>query len=230
MSGAFVKNVGTATAGNATTNAITVPAGGVAAGNVVILHSDRGSSGVTISVADSKGNTYTVLATQNAGQPSTSVAIGIITNALVSGDTITTTFSSKGTNGSTANEYSGITNTSDGTNTNATGVSTTPSISITPSNATDLIVAQVDVNSGSADTYTEDSDSTGGDTWHSLTTLTDGSNHKLHPAYKITTSAAAQTYNPTLGTSRTWNTVIAAKQDDTAGGGPPPWFPKAVIF
>src|SRR4051812_40717199 len=57
---AFVKTVGTASCGG-TSDAVTVPAGGVAAGHTLIVRlSNRSNNVGAVSASDSKGNTYTL--------------------------------------------------------------------------------------------------------------------------------------------------------------------------
>jgi hypothetical protein len=90
----FIKAGGNEVNGTGTTAAITVPSGGHAVGNdLIVVVSTQGSS-VVSSVADSKSNTYTVDTTEVDG---TTVSISVIrsrlTTALVSGNTINLTLS-----------------------------------------------------------------------------------------------------------------------------------------
>jgi hypothetical protein len=224
MAWAFVRQGGTnatKTAGVATL-AATVPAAGHALGNQVVVtvygidgNVNRGTC------ADSKGNTYAINTPTSAGQNPCVIFVATLTTALVSGDTITWTLPSNTTTGAcicTA-EFSGGTTTADVTGINKANNSTTttPTVGpITPGTATALVIGVVGANGPTpTDTFTEDTDSDGGDTWHSLTrTGTSGggatSNVTLNSAYKITTSAVAQTYNPVLGTSRVYSAAIGA--------------------
>lgn len=66
-------------------------------------------------------------------------------------------------------------------------------------------------------TITEDTDTNGGASWVAgpLAQTTGGSatsNIVHRPAYKITASSAAQTYNPTWSTARTWAASLSALQ------------------
>ncbi len=214
---AFVKNVGSNASSNSTTSIVTVPAAGVASGNKVVVRGFRAASGSqTISgIVDSRGNSY---AQVMVGGDTGNVCIwrGTITTALQSGDTITSTFDAMGTVRTVVDEFSATSTTEDGENV-AFGTGTAPSVAFTPVNATDLIVACLGVTSGSADSFTEDADSAGGDTWHTLTAQL--TTHALRGAYKITTSAVTQTYNPTLGTSRAWDLVIGSLQATAAAAG-----------
>jgi len=127
-----VKNVGTA--GNATagtTIAVTVPAAGVAANNTVIVTFAMDPAAGTVSVADTRGNTYTSNADIVNGSGTSGVRTVIlsarVTTALTSGNTITVTFPSVAAKAVSVNEFSGIAagNVLDRTST-ATGTSTAP--------------------------------------------------------------------------------------------------------
>lgn len=207
MAVAFVANIGSVSqgGGGATTLTITVPAAGVALNHQIVVRLVIGSATALTSVTDTGGNSYAV----KVGPTDNSVRCWILmanaATALVSGNTIVASFPAKITGVMVADEFSGATTTADGTN-SGTGSSTTPSSgAITPAGATDLIVGLVGGPS-SMGTYTEDSDNAGGDTWHSLTIT----GVQRGAAYKITTSAVSQTYNPTYTTSNAWADQIAA--------------------
>lgn len=208
---AFVKNIGTA-AGTASSLAVTVPAGGAAAGNLLVVcaGSQNGDGKTITGITDSRGNTYAEVQTTNATTNGAMVWRSLLGTALQSGDTITVSFSSKQPWRVSVNEYSVVATTEDGKD-GSQGSSTTPSVSITPANATNLVVTCLLVEDGASDGFTEDGDSAGGGTWNTLTSVTAGDTI-LRGAYKITTSATTQTYDPTLGTSRPWTNIIAALQ------------------
>lgn len=215
MAIAFVKNVGSANVSNATTAVVTVPAGGVAAGNIMVIRTVRGASATVVSsIVDSRGgNSYSEFVADTAGSPSVATWLGVIAVALQSGDTITTTFASKGGCGTVIDEFSGITSTGDGSN-HGSGSSATPSSGAiaSPASNDDLFVGAVAVVSGGADSFTEDTDTDGGAGWNSLTrgNWGGGTTNAYRSAYKIATAAASQTYNPALGTSRVWVATISA--------------------
>lgn len=209
MSIAFVKNGGTlATTTSAATQTITVPAGGHALGSLVLV-ACTASSGVPTSVTDARGNTYTGIAAGGVN----GMYASVLTTALQAGDLITMhwgTTSGAGAAASSA-EFSGATITTDVAGAIATAASTTPSSgAITPPDAVTLCLGLCDVTGAIGDTFTQDSTHTGGgDSWHTLARAgTATAVETLNWAYKITTSSAAQTYAPTLGTSRTWVAAV----------------------
>src|SRR4051794_35287255 len=89
-----VKNIGVAhSTGTAVLSlSITVPTGGVAVGNKILVHGTIAANR-TATVADSKGNTYTVRADVANASNNTNLflADSQVTTALVAGDTITVT-------------------------------------------------------------------------------------------------------------------------------------------
>ena len=203
MSVAFVKNVASNTASNSTTVAVTVPAAGCAAGNVLAVRLYNWSSSVTVSsVADTQGNTYAEWVAKISGSDATFLWKSKLTTALVSGNTITATFSAMANCGISVEEFSGLDNTEDGEN-KATGTSTTPSVALTPT-VVGVLVGNLGIQNSVLPSYTEDADTDNGDSWHSMTAVTIGTSTQIKGAYKIPTSAALNTYNPTLGSSSEW--------------------------
>src|SRR3990167_7261455 len=94
MALAFVQKIGdNSSSSGGTTLVITVPAGGVAQDSLIVIAAGGSSSAVISSVADSKGNTYQVDDTEATYGFAGSVATAIAATALVSGDTITITYS-----------------------------------------------------------------------------------------------------------------------------------------
>jgi hypothetical protein len=216
----------------ANTYSITVPAGGHAAGNllVVVTTSDASGNGMTISqVTDSRGNTYAISdpGANPASGCSTGVAASLLTTALQAGDTITILQANSGTGNSSkwavvSAEFSGATTTEDvasaaasiGTVTNDSNPTVGP---ITPPSAQTLIIGALGFFSNVGTAVTEDTDNAGGDTWHTLTMqgTTGGSgptNIAARISYKFTTSSAAQTFNPVLSIGRQWGVTIVALQ------------------
>ena len=226
MAIAFVKSIGSniSSSSSITTLSVTVPAAGVAVGNCVIVwfNGFNWATGQNATASDSKSNTYTrdyVLNSTAAGLNVMSSAI--VTTALVSGDTITCTFTAANQDYIIqALEFSGILNTNrffQGA-TGTAGTSTTPSITITPGASPPsktLLLGGMNTIAASTVTITEDADSTGGDTWHSIgriNTAQDTKKMSTWMAYKIPTAGntgTAQTYNPTLGTSSGWIEQLA---------------------
>lgn len=204
MSVAFVKHIGIASASNSTTTVVTVPAGGVAVGNLLVVRSLRSTPS---GVADTASNTYSLIA-NSAVYPPVYVYATRVTAALVAGNTITMSHP-MGSNGMAIDEFSGVTITTDGSSA-PSGSSTTPSATITPA-ASGLVLVALSINDGAPDVFTNDTDADNGDTWHLLTASTAGSGgdtDSVRGAYKVTTSPGANTYAPTLGTSRDWGVVL----------------------
>jgi hypothetical protein len=223
----YVKEVGFVTNTSAgSTSAITVAAGGVPVGDVIVIHGacdNTGSSGAatTIAVADNHAgttNVYTLQTAQAIADPGSASAgqqgffvVCPVTTALDAGDTITVTYGNSTTAKAICAQQwhnarikstvlSGTYTTQD----NQTGQAV--SVSATPTQIGQVVCTLVAVEGGTADSFTEDSDTTGG-AWVTLTrrgsgTTTSGST--LNSAYKIVTATGAQTYGGTtmLGTSR----------------------------
>ena len=230
MALAFVKQGGSTA--NKTTTApswtITVPAGGHAAGNLLVIATGWFPAGATItlsSVTDPRGNTYAILdpgvpsSTSNTG--TMALAASRLTTALQAGDVITiTTTAATGPSRwiVVSAEFSGASTTDDGgANTNSGGVLSQPtnSGSFTPSGATDLIIGGYTEIGPTGDTITEDSDNAGGDTWHTVPKAgtTGGSattNISGGMSYKFTNSIASQQYGVGISATRWWIGMIAA--------------------
>lgn len=228
MAVAFVKNGGVAgdKSSGVTSLSVTVPAGGHALGNlVVVVFGWQLASGVTLNnVTDSRGNAYTITDPGPAtGNQKGGIAASVLTTALLAGDTITVAFSGTPNRiGISCLEFSGASVIEDVASTNAfSATATSPSVGpITPASAVTLIIGGISEHGTT--TLTEDSDSAGGDTWHSGPTggTTGGSatgNIVVRASYKITTSAVAQTFNPTPGTLRNWAAFIASLQPAVVG-------------
>jgi len=218
MAIAFVHNLGTAqTKVGALTLVITTSAA-ASAGNTIIVRAVGVDAIPNASVTDTAGNTY-VLDTDNSGaNPRNDIWRADNVAALASGSSITVTYSTTfSAAAAAADEFSGVTATSPKDVSGVgSGSSTTPSATADPVATNDLIFGHVSVNGPTGDTYTEDTDSTGGDTWHTLTRIgTSGagatSNVTSNGAYKIATDGSAQTYNPTLGTSRAWRDTVTSE-------------------
>lgn len=209
----FVQTVGSASCG-ATTNVITVPAGGVLAGHTLIARSTlRSSSAATgsFSVSDSKGNTYTLDLdfTESTGHERVALFHAYVSAALAAGDTITGNFPNvNGTTGLVVSEFAGLSATSPvDVSAAAGGNSAAPSVSATTTNASDLVYAVVGMWNSPA--YTE---ATGWTTDSHLATACGGAGGSStnHGAYKIVSTTGTYTYNPTLGSSNYWVDEIVA--------------------
>lgn len=214
MAIAKVRDGGNLAQGTGTSIAATVPAAGHAVGNLVLVYvGGRDGAPETPTCADSRGNTYTLIHGHLGSNSTGSVFASVLTTALVDADTITATFATTH-DASSINtvEFSGATTTEDVASAGANGSSTTPSSgAITPIEAEVLLPGCCFVVGPTSDAFTEDADTDGGAGWTSLPRVGQAAaNNTLNSAFKITTSAVAQTYNPTLGTSRAWNCSISA--------------------
>lgn len=92
--------------------------------------------------------------------------------------------------------------------TSATGTSTTPSVARTPDNVGQIVIGAVAVEGPGNDAFTPDADTTDG-SWMDLhanatNDATATNNITTSAAIKKVTGTSAQTWNPTLGTSRDW--------------------------
>lgn len=229
--GVYVKEVGFVTnTTSAGTSAITVATGGVPAGDVIVIYGacdNTGTSGAatTIAVADNSSqsgtaNTYSLQTSQAIADPGAASAgqqgffvVCVVTRPLLASDTITITYgNSTAAKAINAQQFSGIRRDvpvlsgSYATQNNQTGQSVTVAAGADPTRAGQVVCALVAVEGGTADAFTQDTDTTNG-TWVALTrrgsgTTTSGST--LNSVYKIVTAAGAQTYNHAtmLGTSR----------------------------
>jgi hypothetical protein len=213
---AFVRNVGTSSSGDSgiTNLSVIVPAGGIPAGRLLIVrfggyNYDSGS----VSVADSRGHTYQ----QDWSQTDSSFGINQVWStrtitALQAGDSITVTFPSGNDPYAMAvDEFSGAYPSAwlfqVGASNNTTD--TLPSATITPAadpppNA--LVLGVMISIADPVDGYTEDGDSTGGDTWHTLPQAFGSASPRremVRASYKIpANTSVAQTWNPVLGANR----------------------------
>lgn len=202
----------------------TVPAGGFAVGTLVVAdYVAWGWNGsATAAITDTRGNTWTQ---HLLNLTSTTGLLGhwstMVTTAMLAGDTVTVTMS--GSAGGVEDfalaidNHTGVTNVGAQIGTVVTSTSTAPSATLTPTK-TGLVYGHCHTDT-TAPTITEDADATGGDTWHSLTKITTGTaSHivQLAGAYKYTTSAVAQTYNPTLSASQFWVAYVVSYPAVTA--------------
>lgn len=230
MAASFVKEVGVVNNASAgTTSAITVAAGGVPVGDVIVILGacdNTGASGAatTISVADNHAgtnNVYTLRTPQAIADPGAASAgqQGFIvhcpvTTALSAGDTITVTHGNSTTaKAIIAEQFTGLRTDSGlflpgsyATDDNETGQ--VVSIATTPSRAGQLVIGLVAIETNASDTFTADSDTTNG-SWVTFTSRTGdggtaGTSSTVRGFYKIVTAPGTQTWDGAtmLGTSR----------------------------
>ncbi|MGH2756066.1 MAG: hypothetical protein ACRDLB_16770 [Actinomycetota bacterium] len=212
-----IKNLGEAGCGNSR-NSLSVPAGGVPAGNTLIArlaHRTTVNGGVTIS--DSNQNLWTKDADVFQGGVRIVVFSAYITKPLAQNDQITVTFPSVGDAvGLTVDEFSGIaaTNRVDAVG-GASGDSSDPSATVTSTNGNDLLYGAVaSVNNR---TYT---DPTGWTTAPHQTIDCGGASRRAdnHAASRVVTATGTYTYNPTISPGDRWAAALVAYR--AASGAP----------
>jgi hypothetical protein len=196
-----------------------VAAGGVPIGDFCVAFvavDNSGTSGALpgLTVTDPRGNTWTVEtgSLNDPGAASAGAAAYIawtrVTTALVAADNITFTWgTAAAAKGIAVEQFRRLKPASPVVTSAAAQNSTTaPSVSATPTRTGQLACAVVAVEGQTSDTFTQDADTTDG-AWVGLTKRGSGTTQAgmvVYPAYKQIAAAgtpAAQTYNPTLGTT-----------------------------
>lgn len=209
-------NLGSATGGLGATTLVITTTTRVAPGDGVAVFAAHGTNTTTISsVVDSRGNTYTATANSPAtgSVPRSWIYVCASTGAagLLSGDTITITFSSSsGGKAARAVSIRGVkaSGAADTAPAGASGSSTTPNSGATGAlaQADELELGLIATNGVSGDTFTIGGGFTlaGGSVFNTTT-----ANVALYPAYKIVTVATGDTYSATI-TSRAWVASVAS--------------------
>ncbi|AIG81246.1 Hypothetical protein AJAP_42375 (plasmid) [Amycolatopsis japonica] len=222
MSFAFVKSLGTNGSSSTVTTglSITVPAGGVPAGDLLVLrfasfNYRAGSTPPT--VTDSRGNTWQQdFARTSSSDGMNIVYSAVIATALLAGDLISVGFTANNANYALAvDQFSGVAPSGwrwmvDPTGTKA--VTTTPTNSLAPTSpypTYTLVLGVLFVPLPSTDAYTEDGNQAGGDSWHTLPgafSPAGSTTQAVRASYKIPalgSTGALQSWSPTLGTAKT---------------------------
>jgi hypothetical protein len=220
---AFVKQVATGTLDGSGAVALTVPAGGVAAGNrLFVYYSVQRPSGGATGITDTGGNTWVMVREQPGGSSTSAVADAEIwttqvTSALSSGNTISVAFSGTQKSCAIAEEYSGVQISNTGleeAGNGSTGTTGTPSVAATQGGTGTLVVGQLAVAGPNSDSFTQDADTDGGVAWSSTgrvgtTGGSASSNSTLAGGAKIVSAGTTTfTYNPTA-TARSNQMVIS---------------------
>jgi hypothetical protein len=203
-----IKEIGSVLCGG-TSSVITVPAGGVAAGNTVIVRLViRGSGSGSVTALDSRGNSYT----NDVDFTGNSVRVVVLSasagTALAQNDTITVSHPTGDATGAVASEFFGVVSSGrvDDTGT-ATGNNATPSAAVITVQPRDLLVGVVgNTNSHS---YTEAAN------WTTLSHLSMScggapGNANSHSARRSTATAGSYSYSPTLNSGDRWAAAIVA--------------------
>lgn len=203
---------------------------------VVVAVDNAGAAGIapTLAVTDSRSNTWTVLTpvTKSAGNASndgTTLYVAYMkrgATAFQAADTLTLTWGTSVTaKAAVCVELGNVhpTNPIAVAPVTATGASTTPSIPINTTGKGQLLLGAVAVESGTADTYTEDADTADG-VWKTMTRTGAGvttAGQTIASAYKVASANVnqAQQWDPVLGTSRQWAAlgVVFEPADPNAG-------------
>ena len=212
----YVGNIGSATTKTAgTTMQITV-ANAVPFGDTIIARVLTDYSASAPTMTDSRGNTYTRDRTApNSGNTIRAAIFSApVTTALQAGDTITITSANVAARAAVVDDFRGLLSSSFVDKTNgSSGSSTTPgsTISITTTQANELIVGFAAVEGPLEDSYTEDS-------LGQFSTLTragtdadaDDTNLTVNGGYKSVGTTGTYSYRPTLDPSRNWISFIVS--------------------
>ncbi len=210
----YIQNVGSAQTKTTGTSMQITLTNAVSAGHTIIVRVLTDYSASAPTIADSKGNTYT--RDRTAPNSGTTIRASIfsspITTALEAGDTITITTANVAAKVAIADEFSGLLSSSYVDKQNGTsGSSTTPgtTISITTSQANELVLGFLASEGPLDDTYTEDALGQ----FSSLTRegtegSTDDTNLTISGGYKSVSVIGTYQYKPTIDPSRNWISFI----------------------
>jgi hypothetical protein len=209
----FVKHIGNGTS----LGAITVPTGGVAVGDLLVLrcHSYSGGGAPTWGVTDTKGNTWVATCSQLSALGTTYAQMFhcFVTSALVA-TTDSITLGSSTALTVAIDQFTGVGTTHSSPAGTASGSNTTVTVSKTPASSGSLIVGFYGAQDATG-LATADSDTLEG-SWSTLTSLSNGS-RRNQAQYKVVTGTSAQTYNPVKAGYSDWYAVLAAFPE--GGGG-----------
>jgi hypothetical protein len=212
----FVAPVGTSTTKSSGTSSSVSVSAGIPAQRLLVLSATWLGTGATPSVADTRGNVWTVDVLGTGSGSMTLTASTYVTNALSGGDTITLTLDTAvGARGVSVNQFKNVSpqyalDVAD----NDSGSSTTPdSTGATTGDPVELAVGSIGANGPATDTFTI---GTGFTALPSAGTTGQGaaSNMTIFPEYKTLTTSAFVSGNGTLGTSRPWVADIATYRAD----------------
>jgi len=220
-----VKQIGVIDGAFSTTHTVTVPAGGVAQGNFIIVRGKYASDTITVSgIADTGGNTYTVDVTlgSSGGNDTAFIASAQVTTALTNGNTIVVTLSGGKQAYVEATEFSGI-----ATSSALDKVKSQLQAYGTPwSSTATAMTSQDDELCIGLYSPTGNQSSTPEGTWTEETDVApaNGAGGRYISQYKIVSSAAAYQAQGTLAASDGGPAMIATYKGAAAGGGGNPWY------
>lgn len=176
----------------------------------------------TISVTDNQTRSWTTANT--TGTPNIAYSYALCTTTTTT-QTVTVNSTSSTAIGGVVYLLRGAVTAGFVSDTATSGSSTTPTITSSTAQADYIVIGWLGVNGPTGDGFTADADTTRG-TWSANTTsgTTGGgatSNVSVRTQSKIVNATGTQTYNPTLGTSRSWvaDDVIFVAAGSTTGSG-----------
>jgi fibronectin type 3 domain-containing protein len=222
----LVRQLGSSGVGNTGKTAVLTLANGVALGDTLIVFAGISSKGIQLtSIADSRGNTYTVDAAINHPTQSMNsfVGSGYVSAPLLAGDTITATFSASlfSTRSITAADFKGIAaiNRVDQvvTQTGSSATLSTPFSANTAQND-ELLVAGAGVDGGLTNTFTP------GNAFTALTPVsaTLGTvTRTLQQAYRIVTGIGQYRAQATLSAGAFWDDALVTYRAAVDSAPPP---------
>jgi hypothetical protein len=190
---------------------VTVPAGGVAAGNTIIVSFAMDSNAGTVSVADTKSNSYSKDAdVLNSNGVRTLVFSAPVTTALVAGNTITVTYPATVSKAVSIYSVSGLVSASrvDKTST-GTGTNAAPSSgnTLATTQASELLIGAI-----GSESYNTTFGVGTGYTAMNNAIANDGNNNNnsisIFPEYRVVSATAAYSATGTLNASRDWAAAI----------------------
>lgn len=210
--GRLVKNIAAIDSGqtSGTTLVLTVPAGGVAAGNAVVIRSASDFTNNGPTAADSKSNTYQSIRTAPTGTNSfrATLLASVLTTALAAGDKITITYATAVTNRcAAADEFTGVKSPLSFSQGGASGTSTNPATSVVTTVPHTLVIGMVATATSVTTGFTQDP------TFADLPRAgTSGTSPFISIAggYQILGATNTARYRPTLPASTTWIALMGA--------------------
>jgi len=195
---------------------ITLPSNVSVGNHIVVVMGFSGALGLTVSVADQAGNTYTVDTLTDDGNATgaySAIASAKCTTALTAGQTITMTVSASVTyRHMAAYEYSGLHATTwlDKSDNTGKGTSTAPASGSVVTTAQDLLIGACGYNSSSP------SHSPGG-AWTEIDEVV-SAGKGLSVDEQINVAAGTYQHTGTLASSVLWSDSIAAYKPASSGG------------
>src|SRR6266849_9657602 len=220
---AFVANVGAnGTKTTGTLISVTVSAGGVAAGDTLIVSLAMDPRSGTVDCTDTKGNVYSKDADVTNGSGTSGVRTVVfsapITIGLTSGDMITITHPSIAARAMSVNEFSGVTTMDRVATSTSNSGSPSAGPTATTSQAAELLVGVVGEETKKAEVLTP------GAGYTALTGASTGnagavvSNINVDEEYQVVAATGAYVANGTLAMARNWAAAIVTYRSQCGDG------------